>query len=149
MNVAVQAPAVEVNYVVRFRMVGETTNWFAPLTMRAIQVKNLTAAIAIINAGSETWRASETRTVVVQVTNRGTSTWPNTGAQRVQLAWFFDNGTPVKLNLPKAVAPSETVTISVTVRAPQALGRHILKFQLERLQFGATVVLTQRAITVQ
>jgi stage II sporulation protein D len=80
--------------------------------------------------------------VQVKVTNTGSQRWPSTGPDRVRLGyhWYDGNGNVVvwdgtRSDLDRDIAPGQTATFLVTVRAPRASGTFFLDFDL--VQEGA------------
>jgi SpoIID/LytB domain protein len=75
--------------------------------------------------------------VQVRVTNTGSQHWPSTGPDRVRLGyhWYDGNGSVVvwdgaRSDLDRDIAPGQTATFIVTVRAPRASGAFFLDFDL-------------------
>ena len=85
------------------------------------------------------WTPSETKRYPVVVANTGTRTWRAEGDRSVRLSVSFggpdddpDIGrvTDQRAELPRDVAPGETVAVDVAVTAPTRPGRYVLRHQL-------------------
>jgi hypothetical protein len=86
-----------------------------------------------------TWRLGESKVYNVTVTNRGTATWLNSGPNPVNLGVYIDglsddmyhwNSEPIRVSLPRAVAPGESVTLQVTIKAPLQNGEFVLRHRM-------------------
>jgi len=79
-------------------------------------------------AAPRTWTKGQSQTFNVTLTNAGTQAWPSTGANPVELyIKFVTTPGAAALNgyiipLPSDVAPGQSVTVSVTVAAPNTTG---------------------------
>ncbi len=133
LNVTVTAPASAGSYILRLRMVKENVKWFDQLGKTNITVNTLAASYAsnppvLVHAGQAV-------SYNVTVTNTGTATWNNTGANVYHLGVYFAGADdsvgawttePLRFNLPANVAPGASVIVPVTITAP-ADGAYVLR----------------------
>jgi outer membrane protein assembly factor BamB len=88
-----------------------------------------------------TWVAGEAQTFPVTVTNTGTTTWPSTGYRKVDLDLHFttQSGGSSKIAswlnssafpLPADLAPSASVTLTVSFAAPSRTGPLVLEAEM-------------------
>ncbi|MDX1932639.1 MAG: sugar-binding protein [Capsulimonadales bacterium] len=93
--------------------------------------------------------AGATVTVNVSVTNRGTMKWPRDG-YRLGYHWYYPDGLEMQWRplvttpLPREIKPGETVTVPLTVRAPDRAGEFVLGADLLRVP---DVYLSTRLVT--
>jgi len=94
-----------------------------------------------LSGAPRTWRAGQTQTFTVVVTNTGTLAWPSTGAGAVQLDLHFaarTGGSAYAGNwltsqifkLPADVLPGQSVSVPVSVTAPSKTGSLYLEAQV-------------------
>ncbi|WP_254510129.1 PQQ-dependent sugar dehydrogenase [Anatilimnocola floriformis] len=143
-NVSIPTPATTGNVVLRARLVkeGTTPTWFEPLLKTNVAVQSLGASYA--GNPPTDWNTNQKQEFQVTLTNTGTATWSNTGNDRVRLAAYFGaadtpaaGATVTRIELPRAVAPGESVTVTVTLAGPTTAGSTTLRTRLEKLGVGA------------
>jgi len=81
------------------------------------------------------WAANQTQTYGVTVTNSGNQTWPASGNNPVHLGVHFTNGsgtwyTDQRFNLPSDLAPGASVSLTVSVTAPNNSGNLAVEYQM-------------------
>ncbi|HCG02579.1 MAG TPA: hypothetical protein DEV93_18805 [Chloroflexi bacterium] len=84
------------------------------------------------------WASGQTQTYAVTVTNTGSSTWPSGGSNPVRLGVHFQPSggganspwTDQHFSLPGDLAPNSSVTLTVSVTAPNATGNLVLEYQM-------------------
>jgi spore germination protein YaaH len=87
------------------------------------------------------WAPGQSQTVTLSLTNFGSQTWPAAGANPVQLDLHFATApggaaviskwlTSQTYSLPSDVAPGDTVSVSVTAKAPTTAGSLYLEVQM-------------------
>ncbi|MGV3606449.1 MAG: PQQ-dependent sugar dehydrogenase [Planctomycetaceae bacterium] len=160
MTINVTAPATaNGNYTLRARLVKDNVAWFDYFQKTAVVVQTLTASYSGIVPTS--WTRGQTQTYSMTVTNTGSATWNTSGTNPVRLAVYFGTASdavggwptePTRIAWPAnvtSVAPGQSVTISVTMRAPTTAGSYILRQRMvkenvrwfnEMLKTNATVI---------
>lgn len=143
-SVSLPAPVTPGNYVLRNRLVkeGTTPSWFEPLLKTDVAVQTLNASYA--GDVPVEWCTAQSQEYQVTVTNTGTATWNYQGADRVRLGVYFGGAsdvvpagvTPTRIDLPRDVAPGESVTLTVTLVAPGTAGSYTLRHRLEKIGLG-------------
>jgi hypothetical protein len=136
LTISVTAPGNSGSLVLEYQMVKESQFWFT-------QVSDVTVNVAAASWGASytvtntptSWAANQTQTYTMTVTNNGNQTWPATGTNPVHLGVHFKNGsgtwyTDQRFNLPGDLAPSASVTLSVSVTAPNTSGSLVLEYQM-------------------
>ena len=146
MSITVQAPAAAGSYILRARMVKENVGWFDYFQKTAVTVNTLNASYS--GAVPTTWSRNQQRTYSLTVTNTGVTTWNTTGTNPVMIGVYFGGASdvagswtaePKRVAWPTgvtSVAPGQSVTLSVTVRAPTTAGSYILRHRLVKENVG-------------
>lgn len=136
-NVSVTAPAAPGNYVLRQRLIREPSGWFGTLHKTAVEVQTLAASYQ--GAAPTAWVAGKTQSYSLTVVNTGTATWKATGPERVRLGVYFGGSsdspssaysTPLRIDLPRDLAPGQQATIPVTITAPLTTGNLVLRHRM-------------------
>ncbi len=88
------------------------------------------------------WSIGEIKRYTITITNRTDKVWPSSGPNRVRLGVHFipfakDNDTPgqdwvsdQRFELPRDLAPGESVALTVSVQAPYTAGDYMLRHRL-------------------
>lgn len=149
-QVSVQAPDLDGTYQLRHRM-AHGINWFAPGPQAEITVRTppgLWQEVLSASYGAPAatdWRAGETRSYEVTVTNTGSYTWNAAGEARVRLGVHFgadsdephtEWSTDERFDLPRDVPPGESVAVSVDVTAPLEPGSYRLRHRMVKEGIG-------------
>ncbi|QDU27437.1 Soluble aldose sugar dehydrogenase YliI precursor [Anatilimnocola aggregata] len=140
--VTIKVPATAGDFVLRNRLVkeGSTPTWFETLRKTDVAVQTLNATYA--GDVPTFWHTKQNQEYQLTVTNTGTATWNHLGADRVRLGVYFGGtsdapgtGTsqPLRFELPHAVAPGESATITVTLAGPATAGNFTLRHRLEKM----------------
>ena len=141
-NVAVTAPAKPGALVLEALMLKEHNFWFQQWAPVNATVASAVWAASYNLAGAPaSWTAGQSNTVTVTVTNAGNITWPSTGSYRVDLELHFTTRTGGSVNqnywltnqaysLPGDLAPGNSVTMTVTVKAPSSKGSMYLEVEM-------------------
>jgi glucose/arabinose dehydrogenase/chitodextrinase len=99
----------------------------------------LILAASYATTAPSTAKAGKSISYAVTLTNTGSQTWKSSGSDRVRLGIYFDgtsdavgawSSTPKRFGLPKSVAPGESVTFTVTIKAPSTKGDYVLRQRL-------------------
>jgi len=142
LNVAVTAPAKPGALVLEALMLKEHNFWFQQWAPVNATVASAVWAASYNLAGAPaSWTAGQSNTVTVTVTNAGNITWPSTGSYRVDLELHFTTRTGGSVNqnywltnqaysLPGDLAPGNSVTMTVTVKAPSSKGSMYLEVEM-------------------
>lgn len=145
LEVTMPAPEDPGEWVLRHRLVRGELAWGSATADASVAVippaESLHPPYAASYAADppRSWATGETTTYDVTVTNRGTATWPYSGAERVRLSAHFgtDDDQPgaewlneVRFELPRDVEPGESVEIRVTLTAPRTEGAYVLRHRL-------------------
>jgi hypothetical protein len=85
------------------------------------------------------WSSAQTQSYDITLTNTGSQSWNNSGANPVWLSVVFGTSsdaigsgwaTPQGFGLPSAVAPGASITVAVSVTAPAGAGPYVLRHRL-------------------
>ncbi|MDX1946963.1 MAG: PQQ-dependent sugar dehydrogenase [Pirellulaceae bacterium] len=140
MTITVQAPPTAGNFVLRARLVKENVAWFDYFQKTNVVVNTINAAY--FGTIPTTWARNQQRTYSLTVTNTGVTTWNTTGTNPVMLGVYFGGASdaagawssePKRITWPSgvsSVAPGQSVTFSVTIRAPSSAGAYVLRHRL-------------------
>ena len=127
-------------------MVRELQFWFNQFADVNVSVAQWSASYDASNTPTG-WTAGQTQTYTVTITNTGNQTWPSGGSNPVRLGVHFANSgggfatnspwlTDQRFSLPADLAPNASVTLTVSVTAPNTTGNLVLEYQMVReLQF--------------
>jgi subtilisin family serine protease len=135
-----KAPSLDVSHTLQWDLVEKNVTWFSTKGVSPLSVK------VMIGQPYDVWwgepstppsmQPGEKATVDVNMTNIGTKSWVNTGANPVMIAhrWKDASGVvtgPVRFTtLPQTVDPLENVTVTISVVAPSATGTYTLEWEL-------------------
>jgi glucose/arabinose dehydrogenase len=139
LTVTATSPVTVGSYILRQRMVYEGGTFFNQL-----HKSNVTVALDALVANysvtpTTTWYTKQSQQISIRLTNTGTATWSNTGPNRVRLGAYFGASSdasnswptePSRFELPSNVAPGESVTMTISVRAPATAGESVLRFRM-------------------
>lgn len=139
------APRQAGNYELKWDMVHERVTWFewqgnTPLAVRiAVGMDEYRAGWGGHNTPTS-MRPGETRSVRVEVENRGSRTWTTGGrnAFRLGYRWYDQGGRQVvqdpaedhRGTLPREVAPGERVAVDTRLTSPRQPGTYTLKWDM-------------------
>ncbi len=135
-TVTVTAPASPAGYVLRHRMVKEAVAWFDQIQKANVTVSPPPALAASYASSPPTsWLTGQTQTYTITVTNIGTETWLSGGATPVHLGVHFGTSSDVPGSgcaspCPSDVASGGSVTITVTVTAPNTARSFVLRHRM-------------------
>lgn len=136
-QVTIAAPTTPGPYVLRHRMIKEPTGWFETMQRTNVAVQTLVAGYA--GSVPTLWGAGHSHRYTLTVTNTGTMTWNAAGANPVRLGVYFGGSSdtpgtgasePARVNLPRDVAPGESVALSVELPAPTTAGNFTLRHRM-------------------
>ena len=142
MNVTFSAPARTGVMVLEVEMVKEQDFWYQqwqPVTVNVAPIDK--AARYDMSQVPTSWRAGQSQTFPVTVTNTSNQTWLSTGYYRTDLDLHFATsaGGSAKqstwLNskafiLPASLPPGGTVTLNMTFTAPSRIGSFVLEAEM-------------------
>lgn len=129
-------PAAAGSYVLRHRLV-QGSAWFDTLQKVNTTVQSLVATYSSIPP--TTWLAGQTKTYTVTVRNTGTATWNALGPNAVRLGVYFagasdapgaEAAAALRVPLPRDLAPGQSATLTVVLKAPAAGGDYVLRQRL-------------------
>ena len=138
-SVTLTGPSTPGNVVVRERMLQGTSNWFTTVQDTNVNVTVPPLSSSFSNVVVPKLVHNQKATFSVTIVNNSTSTWYRAGANRVDLAIYFNGrsdaigdwpSTPPTVKLPNDVAPGQSVTVSVTTTAPPTAGNYVLRMRL-------------------
>ena len=137
LNVTVKAPADGGDYFLKHRMVKEGVAWFDQAQSTSVTVSAQALSASYVSAPPTSWAAGQQQSYTVEVTNTGSDTWNAGGSNPVRLGIHFASSatgwnwaTDQRFTVPNDVAPGQTVTLNVTVKAPADGGAYILKHRM-------------------
>jgi hypothetical protein len=138
-QVEVTAPSATGSYFLRHHLVKEGMAFFEQTHVtEATIIPELPAFAASYDVDAPTqWVAGHNQPYEVTVTNIGREIWNATGPNNVLLGvhFFAEPGrwvTDQRLEIPRDVAPGESLTLPVEVRPPEATGRYILRHRMAK-----------------
>jgi glucose/arabinose dehydrogenase len=137
LSVSIAAPSSAGNYTLRHRMIKETVGYFSEMLRTAVSVEVFSARIT----GSQptTWLNNESKTYSLTIKNQGSKTWNATGNYPVRLGVYFGGTSdampyypvePQRFDLPRDVAPGQSLTMTVNVVAPNTGGNYVLRARM-------------------
>ena len=156
-TVRITAPATAGTYVLRSRLVkeGTTPTFFDALHKATVVVQSLNASYTATPPAE--WATNQKQEYQITLVNTGTATWNATGADRVRLGVYFGNSsdavpagvTPAFFDLPRDVAPGQSVTLTVPLAGPATAGSYTLRQRLEKIGTGWFDDMQRTAASVQ
>lgn len=162
MQVDVQAPDLGGAYQLRHRM-AHGINWFSPGPQAEITVSTPPGLWdEVLSASYEDpettdWKAGETRSYEVAVTNTGSYTWNAGGETRVRLGVHFGGdsdephtewSTDERFDLPRDVPPGDSLAVAVEVTAPSEPGSYRLRHRMVKEGIGWFDELASTSVSV-
>jgi glucose/arabinose dehydrogenase len=151
-NITVPAPTNLGNYTLRHRLVKEHVSWFTTQAKTAVSVvQPAELSVQYTLSPAKTWFRNETKYYTVTLTNRGTQTWNNTGANPVRLGVYFSgtNPTTTFFNLPRSVLSGQSVSFTIGVKGPATAGNYVLYHRLVKQNVSWFPEIQETAITVR
>lgn len=155
--VTLTAPMTSGTFTLRHRLVKEGISWFTQLNKRTITTAVAGLAAAYYSVPPTSWATNQTVTYSVIVTNIGTQTWPASGINAVKLGEYFSGASdapytwpaePKRFLLPGDVAPGQTVTLNIAVKAPATTGPFFLRVRMVQENIAWFDYFQKTAVTV-
>jgi spore germination protein YaaH len=134
LTVSVTAPATGNGYLyLEAELFKNQQFWFQQWKSAAVTMYGAWGASYDLSQAPASWGMGQSKTFVVTVTNQGTQAWPSSGSNPVELDLHFTTTAGGAANisswltsqiytLPSDVAPGASVTLNVTVAAPNRTG---------------------------
>ncbi|WP_156896715.1 M6 family metalloprotease domain-containing protein [Desulfovirgula thermocuniculi] len=137
-----QAPIQPGNYLLQWDMVQEGVTWFSSSGAPTRNVGIFVPEYDLSWGPDSTPTEIGTETIIavpLTITNTGGITWMSRGSNpvRVSYHWLDSQGRPVvwdglRTELPRDVAPDETVNVNALLKTPSQPGTYVLRWDLVR-----------------
>jgi hypothetical protein len=154
LTVTLTGPAVPGTYTLRHRLKKIGIGWFDDILRTSVNVETFAAYSA---SPPRTWVVGEVKTYTIKVTNLGSGTWNASGANPVLLGVYFGGSSdlapltsePQRFNLTQNVAAGQSITLTISVQAPEVGGNLVLRHRMVKEDVNWSTQMLKTSVAVQ